>query len=295
MKLPQLKVQQPSRRQLNVAINVYVGCDMTSDLHVLPRLNYWTASTMADTEKIYIVLPPADHTHTVIFLHGRDSTATEFAEEFFESQASDKRTICEIFPTFKWVFPNSGSRISTRFEMDIAQWFDIWSVEEPENRKELQVTGLTESVTFILNVIREEASSVPPEHIILGGISQGCATAIHALMHYDTQLNGFIGFCGWLPFQGEIETITRNTTTANPQQEICSLLKSTSSGSCVSAPGQLHDDPIVLVSNGKKLYQELNRLGMDVIWTAYADGGHWINEPQGVDDMVDFLQRIITV
>jgi dipeptidyl aminopeptidase/acylaminoacyl peptidase len=54
------------------------------------------------------------------------------------------------------------------------------------------------------------------------------------------------------------------------------------------------DDPIVPISNGEKLYQELDRLGMSVIWKAYEDGGHWINEPQGVDDMVDFLRTIIT-
>ncbi|KAI8576233.1 hypothetical protein K450DRAFT_257763 [Umbelopsis ramanniana AG] len=267
---------------------------------------------MDDTEKTYVVLPLADHTHTVILLHGRDSTAAEFAEEFFESQASDRRTLCEIFPNFKWVFPNSGQRNSTRFEMEMAQWFDIWSVEEPENRKELQVAGLTESVAFILNIIRDEASSVPPEHIFLGGISQGCATAIHALMHCDIQLNGFIGFCGWLPFQEEIETITKNTTTAGSLQEIRSILKPTSSDSYISARGQPYgksksalstpvflshslDDPIVPVSNGKKLYQDLNCLGMTVIWKAYEDGGHWINEPQGVDDMVDFLQNIVTV
>jgi len=41
----------------------------------------------------HTVAPIAAHTHTVIFLHGRDSNATEFAPEFFESQASDDRTM----------------------------------------------------------------------------------------------------------------------------------------------------------------------------------------------------------
>jgi predicted esterase len=266
---------------------------------------------MEETEEIYVVLPLASHTHTVIFLHGRDSTAVEFAEELFESQASDSRTLCEIFPNIKWVFPNSKLRNSARFEMDMAQWFDIWSVEEPEKRKELQVTGLKESIKLILNVIREEADSVSTKHIILGGISQGCATAIHALMHCGIQLNGFIGFCGWLPFQKEVEAIARNTPTVSSLQEIQSLLNSSSSNSSPPAFEKLKrnstsslftpvflahsiDDPIVPISNGEKLYQELDRLGMSVIWKAYEDGGHWINEPQGVDDMVDFLRTIIT-
>ncbi|KAK0661592.1 hypothetical protein QBC41DRAFT_235826 [Cercophora samala] len=30
---------------------------------------------------------------------------------------------------------------------------------------------------------------------------------------------------------------------------------------------------------------------LDVEWHEYDDGGHWINEPQGVDDFVAFLRR----
>lgn len=265
---------------------------------------------MEETEETYVVLPLAIHTHTVILLHGRDSTAVEFAEEFFESQASDGRTLSEIFPNIKWVFPNSKLRNSARFQTDMAQWFDIWCVEEPGKRKELQVTGLRESIKLILNVICEEASSVSTKHIILGGISQGCATAIHALMHCGVQLNGFIGLCGWLPFQEEIGTIARNTTNVSSLQEIQILLNSSFSSSSSPALEKLSknltsplftpvflahsiDDPIVPISNGKRLAEELDRLGMAVLWKAYEDGGHWINEPQGVDDMVDFLQTIV--
>jgi hypothetical protein len=32
------------------------------------------------------------------------------------------------------------------------------------------------------------------------------------------------------------------------------------------------------------------QIGMPVTWREYADGGHWINEPQGIDDTVKFLQ-----
>ena len=41
------------------------------------------------------------HTYTVIFLHGRDSEAEEFACEFFESEASGPeadRTLTALFP-----------------------------------------------------------------------------------------------------------------------------------------------------------------------------------------------------
>jgi len=66
-------------------------------------------------QKLHIIQPSVTHSHTVIFLHGRDSTATEFASEIFESQCSDDKTLPEALPSFKWVFPTSKLRKSTRF------------------------------------------------------------------------------------------------------------------------------------------------------------------------------------
>jgi lysophospholipase-2 len=77
------------------------------------------------------------HTHTFIVLHGRDSTAQEFASEFFESEispsASDPtgsdRTLQALFPTVRWVFPQAGSLPAERFEgVEMSQWFDMWSL-----------------------------------------------------------------------------------------------------------------------------------------------------------------------
>jgi predicted esterase len=120
-------------------------------------------------ETFHVVASREKHSHTIIFLHGRESTASEFASEFFESQASDDRTLPEIFPTVKWVFPNSGLRKSIRFDTEESQWFDMWDIKNPLERKETQIEGLRESISFILSVVREEASIVHPERIILGG------------------------------------------------------------------------------------------------------------------------------
>jgi hypothetical protein len=50
-----------------------------------------------------IVPPTINHKYTIIFLHGRDSDAAEFKTDFFESQASDDRTLQEILQGIKWV------------------------------------------------------------------------------------------------------------------------------------------------------------------------------------------------
>lgn len=181
----------------------------------------------------------------------------------------------------------------------MSQWFDMWSVENPEERNELQLDGLRDSVALIVDLINTEAALVAPERIFLGGISQGCATAIIALLYCDIRLGGFIGFCSWFPFQEKIES------TGNPLQRIRSLFKSASNDSitelinlrsqesALSTPVFLShsvDDDVVPIQNGKKLSKALGNIGMTVVWQQYEDGGHWINEPQGLDDMAAFIQ-----
>jgi lysophospholipase II len=76
---------------------------------------------METTNSPYVVATAKEHTYIVTFLHGRDSAATEFADEFFESQASDNRTLPEIFPAFKWVFPFLELRNSAQLETGLFQ------------------------------------------------------------------------------------------------------------------------------------------------------------------------------
>jgi predicted esterase len=128
----------------------------------------------------YVVGPATGerHTHTVILLHGRDSEAEEFACEFFESEATGPetdRTLPALFPTVKWVFPEAKPLRSERFDTDMSQWFDMWAVEDPQERSELQDPGLKSSIDLLTHVIREEELLVSRNRIFLGGISQGFA------------------------------------------------------------------------------------------------------------------------
>jgi lysophospholipase II len=198
----------------------------------------------------------------------------------------------------------------------MSQWFDIWSVEEPLERKEIQVDGLRESVAAILRIVRSESSLVPPERIILAGISQGCATAILALLRGGTRLGGFVGLCGWLPFQDDIERIAKcSVGSCSFLPEVHGLFKrldyesnelssmsitnlSPHSEPALETPVFLShsaDDDVVPIANGEKLSRGLKKLGLTVCWKAYEDGGHWVNEPRGVDDIISFLQDNTTI
>ncbi|EPE25419.1 alpha/beta-Hydrolase [Glarea lozoyensis ATCC 20868] len=250
----------------------------------------------------HVITPQRDaHTHTIILLHGRDSIASEFASEFFESQASDDRTLLEIFPTTRWVFPVANMINSARFETPMSQWFDLWSVENPQEKNEIQIDGLRESAREILEVIQTESALVSPDRIILGGISQGCATAIHALLHGGIRLGGFIGLNSWLPFEPDTTTTSGDTkawTMVGDKLQYSQKLLDIPLGSHQHSSAALEtpvflshsqDDEVVPIANGMRLSNTLESIGMKVEWREYVDGGHWVNEPQGVDDIVAFI------
>lgn len=124
---------------------------------------------------ITIVAPLKAHTHTMIFLHGREDYGQDLAKSFFDSKSSHGSSMADIFPTTRFVFPTSKIRYSARHDFEfsnssfaemfkseefISQWFDTWDIKNPEERQELTVPGLTESVLEVLEVVKEEAKLV---------------------------------------------------------------------------------------------------------------------------------------
>lgn len=246
------------------------------------------------------------HTHTIIILHGRDSAADEFASGFFESEASgpddQDRTLLGLFPTVRWVFPTATSIRSERFDTTMLQWFDMWSVEDPEEKTELQQEGLRESILRAIDVLRCEEALVPREKIFLAGISQGFATAVAAFFADGRGVAGLIGLCSWLPMASSVEEIAR--ACGNKAEAFTALQKLYTGVETLhlEAENQAHfrtvplmlahslDDEIVPIANGRRLKDAMENLGFDVDWHEYSQGGHWVNEPEGVDDMVHFIK-----
>lgn len=148
-----------------------------------------------------------EHTHTVILLHELGNNGDTFCSNFFSHPKVGQRSLSGIYPTIKWIFVSAKRGDPARFEEPIHQWFNMWNFREPESRKDLQVRGLITSIKSIREFIEDESDNVPEERIFLGGHSQGYATAILLLLARGTRLGGFIGLCGWLPFEKEIRAI----------------------------------------------------------------------------------------
>ncbi|KAI1814530.1 lysophospholipase II [Poronia punctata] len=238
-----------------------------------------------DNNTTYTVEPRAAHTHTVIFLHGRDSNCREFASELFESEASEPanqpRTLPDLFPGIRWVFPSAPTLQSERFGTGMSQWFDMWSVETPVERSELQRPGLDQSVEQILGVIQEEEMSVPRKRIFLAGISQGFATVTAVLFAAGPKrFAGLIGLCSWFP-------------AALRAEDFLSFEDTSDGKSTRSTPvflGHSIDDEVVPIKNGRDLRDTFQSRRFQVEWREYEDGGHWVNEPRGVDDIARFIR-----
>lgn len=92
----------------------------------------------------------------------------------------------------------------------------MWSTEEPNECEEIQGMGLEESAITPRQMISEEEKEIGLDKIILGGISQGGATAIYTLRSRQSKLRGFVGLCSWRPWKEDLaeELLNNNAQTA---------------------------------------------------------------------------------
>ncbi|KAL2135757.1 hypothetical protein VTI74DRAFT_7127 [Chaetomium olivicolor] len=168
------------------------------------------------------VLP---HKQTFILLHGRGSWADKFGPVLLDTpisippptgddapgeQPPTAQTLATAFPHARFVFPTAARRRATIYRRaHTHQWFDNWVLEPPHaaDREELQVPGLRETTTYLHGLLLAEIAAVPggAANVVLGGLSQGCAAALVALLLWEGPLlAAAIGMCGWLPFAARL-------------------------------------------------------------------------------------------
>lgn len=264
---------------------------------ILTHLSPTKTATMSPTTCIFP--PSAPHTHTIIILHGRGSTASAFLHEFQQSLSSSGHTLPELFPSTRWVFPSSALRPLARFPGEIAsQWFDTWDISRLELREELQIAGLRESVRSIREIVQREVELLGGrwERVVLAGVSQGGATAAHVLLNLNVagerggkRIGGLMTFCSRMPFPGRgleetravlglglvpggDDEVVRNTPVLGQH--------------CV-------DDPLVRIGYGRQLREAFEQFGAEVTWKEYEMGGHWIKSPEGIDDAAKWLEDCV--
>ncbi|KAF2726812.1 hypothetical protein EJ04DRAFT_517624 [Polyplosphaeria fusca] len=174
------------------------------------------------------LIVPSIHAHktTVIVLHGRGSTAEKFAEPILThpvssplpSTASLPETIThpgkvfrDHFPHTKFVFPTAPLRRAVVFKRSLThQWFDNWSLTQPELKQHLQAPGLRETAIYLHDLLQKEIDVVGPKNVALMGLSQGCASSLITMLLWGGEPFGaVVGMCGYLPFRkGMLDFVT---------------------------------------------------------------------------------------
>lgn len=244
-----------------------------------------------------VVVPPSTrpHTHTVIFLHGRGDTARDLADGLHHFCDARSRSLFEMFPSFRWVFPQAPLRELAASRDKTYQWFDVWDMRDTAEREDVQRDGLRESVLRMGRLVRDEGELLGSwERVVVAGISQGGAVAVHTLLSLDAKGEGRIGAVVGVSCRLHLGRGTLGETRAEVgvegPEEAGEVLRDT--------PVLLEhceDDPLVPVDGGRELRDKLVEWGGQVTWKEYPTGGHWFNCPAGAEDAAEFLRSIFHI
>lgn len=180
----------------------------------------------------------------------------------------------------------------------------------------------------VMELVRAESVRVPRGNIILGGISQGYATAVHVLLAMDVRLAGFVGLSGWMPFARQIQDAARDQCGDGRQSASASAAatrfvranlnlsmgREDSSGRLTADQEQEQEqkqgcdgwegtrmflahelyDEIVSCDLGEEAKVILAAAGANaVFWHTYDSGKHWLKEPEEIEDLVEFIDQCL--
>lgn len=157
--------------------------------------------------------PTSDPAHgaAFIFLHGLGDSAEGLEgkvqpKTLQQSQSNILADIADQFqqnsklPWLHWIFPNAKENRDVR----ATAWYHPTKLSDrPELQEPEDEDGMLESVAYVESLIDACVSKgIPPQRIVLGGFSQGCAMALLTDLtssKYAGRLAGIVGLMGYLP------------------------------------------------------------------------------------------------
>ncbi|KAL8963774.1 MAG: hypothetical protein Q9183_004970 [Haloplaca sp. 2 TL-2023] len=271
-----------------------------------------------------LIIPPVqEHKQTFILLHGRGSNATTFGPPFLDTKISETQTLRSSFPHAKFILPTASKRRAQIYHRSVInQWFDNWSLETPNERTYLQIEGLRESSAYIHLLLQSATEEVGAENVVLGGLSQGCATTLVAVLTWNGEpIRAAFGMCGWLPFRKQMEDILI-TNDGNPDDGMEDVFETYGGAEEYDADVAFHavgflreelgmdnggkdlvfrkiplflahgaEDHRVPVELGREAVSCLKRLDIHVEWCEYDELGHWYSGAM-LRDLVSTLKSM---
>ncbi|KAF2170440.1 hypothetical protein M409DRAFT_19261 [Zasmidium cellare ATCC 36951] len=255
-----------------------------------------------------LIIPPSSghHKASIIILHGRGSNAAAFADPLLLLSTTDHGTLQTAFPDAKLIFPIAPRSLVRRSKKaSMNQWFDFWSLADPESRPEIQVQGLRETVRFLHGLITEESGVVGIGNVVLWGMSQGAAAGLVAMLLWQGEgIGAFVGMCGWLPLRGEMEGVVMEdeledgskksglSKVISRLREMLDLPSESDRRESLDVPvfiGHGEDDGTVSVRLAREAASLLERVGVEVECRMYPGLDHWYSEEM-LSDIIGFVK-----
>lgn len=266
-------------------------------------------------------VPPLQQPHTKTFtiLHGRGSNGKLFGDALLQHPIPNHNNLQQAFPHAKFVFLTAAWRRAAAFKRQpITQWFDMWDMLRPGLKDELQVEGLRASCLFLHGLMKQEAAMVGMENVVVGGLSQGCATMLIALLLWTGPSPPVaFGMCGRLPYAAKMREAIKPAQ--EPRDDVFEQEDEISSGS--GSPHAIarewleqelgidvpidpttkngEDRPAIFLGHGPEdvkvpiaMVREagdfLLSSGFDAVFKDYAGLGHWYSSEM-LADIVAFV------
>lgn len=250
--------------------------------------------------------PAGEHKQSWIVLHGRGDEGSSFAHGplgFLNLDFPDGKTIREHCPNTRFIFPTAKRRRARVFtNMTMTQWFDVYSWNTSE-KSDWEIEGLRETTTFVHELLRREIRLVGAENVVLGGLSQGCASSLIALLLWTGEpIRCVFGMSGWLPMKHILESYEAKKDVEQQEEDVlsealnalCKVLEipvvgaSTASKVPVLIAHGARDNKVE-ITLGHQAKQCLRELGLDVTWKEYVDLIHWMSGEE-LQDVVKFVE-----
>eukprot|EP00929_Paragymnodinium_shiwhaense_P119080 TRINITY_DN90967_c0_g1_i1.p1 TRINITY_DN90967_c0_g1~~TRINITY_DN90967_c0_g1_i1.p1 ORF type:complete len:508 (-),score=9.05 TRINITY_DN90967_c0_g1_i1:242-1705(-) len=202
-----------------ITVTARSRCNQASDKRKRIKVVRRTANLLPAV----VVLPARKPQFTLIYLHGMGSSALgNYADRphFFTTDGASVKVIVPTAPLRevscydhwwekKKVSPKQqshhtlsrkGSRQSRWRLATFRSWYDYTSNWDGRREDDLDLESLHAMQRALHSLIRREAKQLGGRYdrVILGGKSQGCATALDAALTFPHKLGGFVGLVGHL-------------------------------------------------------------------------------------------------
>lgn len=143
----------------------------------------------------------------IVFLHGLGDKPESWQEsiEWLGGKIGNTKAVCLAAP-LQPITKNNGELLTAWCDA-LGQW--PLTPESPSDIK-----GLLRSVQTVHEEVRKLiAEGIPSERIIIGGFSQGAATATLATLLFDQKLGGGLNLSGWLATCSNVQVHPANQST----------------------------------------------------------------------------------